>query len=210
MTPTTEQLLDGGKKSTASKLRADKSQPTLLTVKYQQDEILTFRIATIDDIPALVALIESGYRGEESRKGWTTEADFLDGRRTDEEALFEILSEENSLFLLALEAEELVGCCNLVNNVSEAHFGMFAVRPTSQGKGLGAAIMNEVERFVLSTWDNHRLVLDVLGLRAELIAWYERRGFRPTGTTRPFPYQNSRFGIPKRDDLMFLEMAKTL
>ncbi|MEU7738389.1 GNAT family N-acetyltransferase, partial [Streptomyces griseus] len=36
---------------------------------------LTFRDASGADVPALVALIESAYRGDSSRTGWTTEAD---------------------------------------------------------------------------------------------------------------------------------------
>ena len=39
--------------------------------------------ATDDDLPAIAALVNSAYRGETSRQGWTTEADYLDGQRTD-------------------------------------------------------------------------------------------------------------------------------
>ena len=170
----------------------------------------TFRHGTRDDVPKLVELIESAYRGEESRLGWTTEADFLDGRRTDEDALHQILAEPESFFLVAFEFDDLVGCCNLRHEGDHAHFGMFAVCPRSQDQGIGKALLSEAETTVTTLWHLKQVVLDVIGLRTSLIAWYERRGFHLTGSTRPFPYDNSRFGVPKRDDLVFFEMAKDL
>jgi ribosomal protein S18 acetylase RimI-like enzyme len=172
--------------------------------------MLTFRHGTRDDVPKLVELIESAYRGEESRLGWTTEADFLDGRRTDEDALHQIHAEPESVFLVAFDGDDLVGCCNLRREGDHAHFGMFAVRPRSQDQGIGKALLSEAEITVTTLWHLKQVVLDVIGLRTSLIAWYERRGFHLTGSTRPFPYDNSRFGVPKRDDLVFFEMAKEL
>jgi len=50
----------------------------------------------------------------------------------------------------------------------------------------------------------------VIDVRAELIAFYQRRGYRRTGIKKPFPYGDERFGIPKRDDLQFEVLEKTL
>ena len=52
--------------------------------------------------------------------------------------------------------------------------------------------------------------MTVLAQRLDLIAWYERRGYRPTGENQPFPYGDPRFGIPKRPDLSFMVLAKPL
>jgi hypothetical protein len=52
--------------------------------------------------------------------------------------------------------------------------------------------------------------MTVIHLRDTLIAWYERRGYRRTGETEPFPYGDERFGIPRRDDLYFVVLEKAL
>jgi ribosomal protein S18 acetylase RimI-like enzyme len=176
------------------------------------DKTLAFRFAYADDVPGIVDLVESAYRGESSRAGWTTEADLLDGQRTDAEAIFAVLAGPGSTMLLAEADGQLVGCCQLEQPRprAEVHFGMFAVRPGRQGQGWGRRILAEAERLAHDDWSASTMVLSVLAQRPDLIAWYERRGFRRTGETRPFPYQNQRFGVPKRPDLSFVVLAKPL
>jgi ribosomal protein S18 acetylase RimI-like enzyme len=182
------------------------------------DRTLVFRFARADDVPAIVALVESAYRGESSRAGWTTEADLLDGQRTDAEAISTVLAGRGSAMLLAEADGELVGCCQLEQPrppphspfTAEAYFGMFAVRPGRQGQGWGRQILAEAERLARDEWSASTMLLSVLAQRPDLIAWYERRGYRRTGETRPFPYGNERFGVPKRPDLSFAVLAKPL
>ena len=52
--------------------------------------------------------------------------------------------------------------------------------------------------------------MTVIDIRDELIAFYERRGYRRTGIKKPFPYGDARFGLPKRDDLRFEVLEKPL
>ena len=174
------------------------------------DRTLAFRFAHTGDVPAVVDLVESAYRGESSRAGWTTEADLLDGRRTDAEAISTVLAGPASTMLLAEADGQLVGCCQLERRPAETYFGMFAVRPGRQGQGWGRQILAEAERLARDEWSASTMVLSVLAQRPDLIAWYERRGFRLTGETRPFPYGNKRFGVPKRPDLSFAVLAKPL
>jgi len=175
------------------------------------DSTLVFRFAHADDVAAIVDLVESAYRGEASRAGWTTEADLLDGRRTDAEAISSLLAQPGSAMLLAEADGHLVGCCLLENRPrAEAYFGMFAVWPGRQGQGWGRQILAEAERLVRGQWSAGTMVLKVLAQRPDLIAWYERRGYRRTGETMPFPYENARFGVPKRPDLSFAVLAKPL
>jgi ribosomal protein S18 acetylase RimI-like enzyme len=175
------------------------------------DVALMFRFADAGDVAAVVALVESAYRGESSRAGWTTEADLLDGRRTDVEAISAVLAGPGSVMLLAEADGQLVGCCHLEQlPQAKAHFGIFAVRPACQGQGWGRQILAEAERLARDEWSATTMVLSVLAQRPDLIAWYERRGYRRTGETRPFPYGNARFGVPKRPDLSFAELAKPL
>ncbi|HLV75616.1 ribosomal protein S18 acetylase RimI-like enzyme [Actinomadura hallensis] len=171
---------------------------------------LTFRAATDADIPALVALIEKAYRGDASRAGWTTEADLLDGRRTDPEMVAEIIGAENGLMLVAEADGEPVACCQLENQGGHAYFGTFAVDPGRQGGGLGKQVLAEAERLAQEEWGAGEMRMTVISLREELIAWYERRGYVRTGERSPFPYDNERFGRPKRDDLEFEHLVKKL
>ncbi|HVS68392.1 MAG TPA: GNAT family N-acetyltransferase [Mycobacteriales bacterium] len=171
---------------------------------------LSFRPATAADVADVVALVESAYRGDASRVGWTTEADLLDGRRTDAEAVQAIVDADDRLVLLASGGAELRGCCELRRGADAAYFGMFAVRPSLQGAGIGKLVIEEAERLVRDLWAAARMEMTVLVQRHELIAWYERRGYRRTGVTEPFPYGDERFGLPRRPDLMFEVLAKDL
>ena len=166
---------------------------------------MEFRDATPDDVDAVVALVESAYRGDASRAGWTTEADLLDGQRTDRDEVTEALPH----LVLAFDGDALVGCCALVPKGDHGYFGMFAVRPGLQGGGVGSALLAEAERRAQESglaW----VEMTVLSVRAELLEFYKRRGFVDTGETRPFPYGDDRFGQPRRDDLVFSVLVKHL
>ncbi|MEG9551641.1 MULTISPECIES: GNAT family N-acetyltransferase [Streptomyces griseus group] len=171
---------------------------------------LTFRDATEDDVPALVALIESAYRGDSSRAGWTTEADILQGQRTDEQGVRDVIAAPASRLLAVERGGELVACCQLEHRGDAAYFGMFAVRPGLQGGGLGKLIIAEAERTVRENWGVGEMHMTVISVREDLIAWYERRGYRRTGQLTPFPYGDERFGVPQRDDLAFELLVKNL
>ncbi|MGK5632092.1 GNAT family N-acetyltransferase [Streptomyces sp. URMC 123] len=171
---------------------------------------LTFRAAGEGDVPAVVALVESAYRGEASRAGWTTEADLLDGRRTDAEMVRGVLAAPDSRLLLAESDGALVACCHVERRGANAYFGMFAVRPEAQGGGLGREVLAEAERVAHEAWGAAEMQMTVISVRDDLIAWYERRGYRRTGERSPFPYGDERFGVPKRADLEFELLTKRL
>ena len=174
---------------------------------------LRFRVASSDpaEVEAIVALVDSAYRGPASRLGWTTEADLLDGQRTDGDAVRDIIAAPDRLLLLAEEDTALVGCCQLEQRPAGlAYFGMFSVRPGQQGHGRGRAILAEAERIARHDWAATRMSMTVIRQRQDLIAWYRRLGYLPTGETQPFPYGDERFGIPRRPDLEFVVLAKPL
>jgi ribosomal protein S18 acetylase RimI-like enzyme len=169
-----------------------------------------YRIARPQDVPAIVALVESAYRGDASRAGWTTEAEILDGRRTDEDMVAGIVADPDSRLLLAFADDRLLACCHIERHEDFAYFGMFAVAPTQQGGGVGRAVLAEAERLAREDWRVREMHMTVISVRAELIAWYERRGYARTGKTSPFPYGDERFGQPRRDDLEFELLVKPL
>ena len=184
------------------------SEETGVCEKTAQD--LRFRAATAADIGALVPLVESAYRGEASRKGWTTEADLLDGQRIDAQGIAEVLGKPRSRVVLAERDGALLGCAHVEQQDDYGYFGMFSVRPELQGAGLGNALLAECERIARDEWQCARMRMTVISVRDELIAWYERRGYRRTGQYKPFPYGDARFGVPKRDDLRFEWLEKSL
>jgi len=171
---------------------------------------LRFRAAVTADIPAVVALVESAYRGDSGRRGWTTESDLLDGQRTDAEDVTGLIGVPGSTVLLAEDGDRLLACCHVALKNGAGYFGMFAVNPILQNGGLGKALLAEAERVVRDDWRCTAMRMTVIEQRAELIAWYERRGYRRTGEYAPFPYGQERFGIPLRDDLRFEWLSKTL
>lgn len=170
---------------------------------------LRFDQATARDVDAIVDLVQTAYRGEESRAGWTTEADLVDGRRTDAEDVETLRSELGSCFVLARRRGELVASVLLRVNGEQADIGMFAVRPTEQGRGIGSQLLAHVESVAAGAGATLARIR-VIEQRQDVIAWYAARGYGSTGEAEPFPYGQPRFGEPRRDDLWFTVMTKQL
>ena len=166
------------------------------------------RLATPSDAPAVVALVERAYRGDASRAGWTTEADLLDGQRTDPDDVTSALA--RGTLLLFERDGALVASVLLMPDDDAVLLGMFAVEPTLQGCGLGRIVLAAAERWMRERLGATRGRMTVLWQRDELLAWYVRRGWSPTGKKKPFPYGDARFGLPRRDDLEFLVLEKEL
>jgi ribosomal protein S18 acetylase RimI-like enzyme len=166
------------------------------------------RPAVAADVPAIVALVESAYRGESGLRGWTTESHLLDGQRTDAADVEALLARADSRVLLVECDGRLKASCHVERQGAAGYFGMFAVAPDEQGNGLGKQVLAEAERVARDEWHCSAMRMTVIVQREELIAWYERRGYRRTGEYQPFPYGDERFGVPRRDDLRFEVLLK--
>lgn len=172
---------------------------------------VNIRPATAADIPALHALIESAYRGEASRAGWTTEADLLDGQRTDPDDLAEIIADPAQVMLTAWRDGDLVGCVRIQNQGQETgYFGMLSVSPTLQGKGLGRLLVATAEIELAARFGSRHVLISVFPQRDTLIGWYKRLGYHDTGETLPFDYNNRRLGVPSRDGLYFMVLRRPI
>ena len=170
-----------------------------------------FRPAAPDDVPALRVLIESAYRGDAARAGWTHEADLLEGQRTDEAELRDILADASRIILLAEIDGALTGCVQVADQGRGlAYLGLLTVDPARQAGGLGRLLIEAAEAEAAARFAATRMEMTVIRQRAELIAWYERRGYRLTGETRPFPLDDPRFGLPRTRDLAFVVLEKPL
>ena len=172
---------------------------------------LHFRPATGADVAVLHGLVEGAYRGPSAKAGWTHEADLLDGQRTDTQALAAIVADPASQLLLAFDEEALVACVCIENKgAGVAYLGMLTVAPQRQTGGLGRQLIAAAEATAICDFGASVMEMTVIAQRAELIAYYQRRGYLLTDETRPFPMDDPRFGVPKRDDLYFVVMKKAL
>lgn len=163
---------------------------------------LSFRMAQSADLPALVELVNSAYRGDSSRKGWTTEADILDGQRTDVEMLSEFISKEKHWMIVGNYQNQIVSTVQLEKVGSDTcYFGMFTVKPEMQTFGIGKTFLKWIENFAQMELGCRQMEMTVITVRKDLIPWYEKQGYQYTGEDRDFPYGFERFGIPLRKDL---------
>ena len=142
--------------------------------------------------------------------GWTTEAYILDGQRTDQGKLQELINNPGSEIQLALdyETEEIIGCVHLSKETDALYFGMLTVEPTRQGYGIGKEMLVQIEK-VTRRLGLSQIRMTVINGRDELVAYYERFGYKKTGNTEPFP-DDPRYGVPKKGKLQFEEFVKTV
>ncbi|HEY6870091.1 MAG TPA: GNAT family N-acetyltransferase [Novosphingobium sp.] len=148
-----------------------------------------FRKGTAADVPAIRALLESAYRGDSARQGWTHESDLLSGDRTSEAEVAGIVAAPHQRIIVVEERARVIGCVAITDLGSgKAYLGMLAVSPALQAGGLGRALIAAAEDEARRTFAARSMEMTVIGLRPELIAWYQRRGYQPTGEIRPFHY----------------------
>lgn len=170
-----------------------------------------FRLARPGDAVALQPLVHRAYRGDSARRGWTHEADLLDGQRIDLASLETILADPTQAVIVAERGGAAVGCVQVSNRRGGlAYLGMLTVDPLLQGSGLGRRLIAAAERHAVEQFGARRMEMTVIAQRVELIDWYARRGYLPTGEVRPFPATDPRFGLPRRDDLAFVVLARSL
>lgn len=161
--------------------------------------------AKIEDAATISDLVNSAYRGDSSRQGWTTEADLLDGTRTDAAAIEEIIQRPETMVLKYQEEDKILGCVELHRRGDKLYLGMLTVQPGLQGKGIGKELLKAAEQEALKQ-HCHAIFMTVISIRHELIAWYVRHGYKDTGERKPFEVSDPRLGMPKiKLEFAFLE-----
>lgn len=168
----------------------------------------TIMPSTAEDANELSRLVNAAYRGDTGRQGWTTEADLIEGTRTDASLLAEIIQTSGSMILKYVENGVILGCVELRQENNALYLGMLTVMPLQQGKGIGKLLMkaseDEARQQKCAT-----IFMNVLSDRKELIEWYERHGYHDSGKRKPFAFTDPRFGQPKKP-LVFIIMEKKI
>lgn len=169
----------------------------------------SIEMAGIADIKGIVCLLNSAYRGEDSKKGWTTEASLISGTvRATEEMIGDLINQPGCVFLKhSNELGGITGCVNLQQHGYKMYLGMFSVSPSLQGKGTGKLLLKAAEEYAKQR-ACVAIYMSVISIRTELVNWYIRHGYLPTGETKPFP-EDDRLGTPTRP-LEFIILEKQL
>jgi GNAT superfamily N-acetyltransferase len=168
----------------------------------------TIRKVSLEDINELNILINSAYRGESSKKGWTTEAHLLEGTRTTESELIEIISKkENHLFIYV--EDQILGCVLLIQKINKLYLGMLTVRPDLQNKGIGKRLLDFAESHAKSLNINV-IEMTVIAAREELIAYYNRKGYFDTGKRIAFSNELNEQIVEGSPNLEFVVLEKNL
>jgi ribosomal protein S18 acetylase RimI-like enzyme len=160
------------------------------------------------DAESINQLVNSAYRGDSSKQGWTTEADLLDGTRIDEAAVKQLIEKADTTILKYVEAGRILGCVELRQEKGKLYLGMLSVAPNTQGKGIGKELLHAGEDYAKSMGIN-TMIMTVISVRKELIDWYVRHGYQLTGERKPFVVPDTRWGIPKQE-LEFVVLEKKL
>lgn len=170
---------------------------------------MNFQTAKTHHAAAIAQLVNGAYRGDASRLGWTTEADILDGLRTSEDEVKQLIAAENTLILLCFDSAELIGSICLERDLHTVQIGMFVVKPTLQNRGIGKTLLAAAEQMAQEKWAVTTFQMHVISIRHALIAFYERRGYQRTGELSDFPI-NPTVWQPKLADLQLITLEKSI
>ncbi|TQV92296.1 hypothetical protein V2A60_006984 [Cordyceps javanica] len=175
-------------------------------------QALTIRKVTLETLPAVHALVESSFRGQDAAKGWCSEAEFFTGARITPDGMLDKFNNPNTTFLAGYDSSgTLITCCEIAKKDNGmGYFGLFAVDPEKQGGGIGSHVLNEAEKYARTELGCTKMEMQVIDRRDTLIAYYVRRGYVQTKETRPFPYELFAEGTILRDDLRFAVLVKDL
>jgi N-acetylglutamate synthase-like GNAT family acetyltransferase len=160
------------------------------------------------DVPAIADLVNRSYRPTSDDAGWTHEAALVAGPRTSTDQV-QALFQDGSVVLIMKRDNALIACVHVLNEGDACCIGMLATEPKLQGHGVGKAMLEAAGRLAVQAFQARVLRMSVLSNRPELQAFYERRGFRLTDLTQPYP-EDAGVGSPMRSNLLVRSMVKHL
>ncbi|MGC4104041.1 GNAT family N-acetyltransferase [Ferruginibacter sp.] len=155
-----------------------------MTIQFADKHIA---VAGIADSKAITDLLNSAYRGEGSKQGWTTEAHLIAGDvRTSETNVQQVMQQSGSVLLKYTGDDGIVsGCVNLQQHGDKVYLGMLSVSPHLQGAGIGKKLLQAADEYALQRHCK-AVYMTVISVREELINWYQRYGYKDTGERKAF------------------------
>ena len=165
---------------------------------------INLKQANIDDAEAINTLINSAYRGTE---GWTKETDIVEGKRSDIEDVNYLIKNQNSHLLTAKNHDDLIACICIEEKENKAYIGSFAVSPAQQNRGVGKQVLERAENYAGKKFGITEFVMVVISQRKELVAFYERRGYKRTGKIEKYPVHLN-VGVPSVKGLTIEYLTK--
>ena len=160
--------------------------------------------ATHEDVAAITKVVNSAYEGEPGSKSWTSESHLVAGQRTREDIVQSLLQQPSITILKCTdEQQNIVGSVLLERKKDTIYLGMLSVDPQVQASGIGKLLLQQSETFARA---HHYTIITitVINVRYELIDWYKRRGYVPTGNVQPFTNASS----TALADFSFVELRK--
>lgn len=167
----------------------------------------TFRCATTHDAAIITKLVNNAYRPKSDKSGWTHESDLVSGDRTNTDQIIDVISKQDSIILVGLSNDHIVGCVHVQKNHYNTYIGMLAVDPALQGIGTGKHILSYAEKYATDHFHTEKFVMVVVSERHELISFYERRGYQKTGEVMEYPLSTG-VGTPKQLNLKIEVLEK--
>lgn len=162
--------------------------------------------AIAPDVPAIIKIVNSAYHGQADSKSWTSEGHLVSGPRITEENLHNYIQQPNITILrCADEQGSIVGCVLLEKKQDTLYLGMLSVDPQIQASGIGKLLLSAAETFARQH-QYKTITITVIDRRVELIDWYKRKGYKPTGNVIPFTNPSS----TALDNFSFVELQKDL
>jgi predicted N-acetyltransferase YhbS len=171
----------------------------------KMNEAYHYSKVTEQDIPAVTNVINSAYEGEPG-KSWTAESNFVEGQRTTKDILRKLIQQPAVTMFKCVDIQgTIVGCVLLEEKSDTLYLGMLSVSPAVQASGIGKLLLQQGELFARQKGLNS-VTITVIDQRHELVDWYRRKGFVPTGKQEPFNNQSSK----ALGEFYFMEMRKEL
>jgi len=166
----------------------------------------TVRVARATDAEELATLVNRAYRPSPDQRGWTRESGLVSGERTCAEQIRRLFGPDSAVLVLERDGT-LLACVHVAGGDFQAYIGMLATDPACQAAGLGKQLLRQAEEYAVAHFGAVEFRISVLSSRPELLAFYERRGYRQTGEIEDYP-RDAGVGTPLVDGLRVLSLSK--
>lgn len=169
---------------------------------------ISFRFARVDDVDALVTLINAAYRPAQAG-GWTHEGKLVSGPRINAAQMRQTIDDLHSVVILALADNAVVACVHVQQQGADSYIGTLTVAPAMQNTGFGKVMLARAEQHAIEYFGARRLLMLVLSPRHELIDFYLRRGYVRMGVLHDFPV-DAGVGIPMQPGMTLENLEKII